>query len=343
MKNIMDVFPRYLKTGRPNKEEEKVYNEKVKLFVEKLIEIDNGVDFKAGVRGWCYILEKYGLPKSDFDKAQLDINKLRRNGDIPNGFFAGDVSRSFVCIEGAADDENVEEYAESIIEDIKYSHLYYKPFSKWEHQKYFIQMLVEKADLVSLFEKLCKQFSIPLTSGKGWSGIGQRKQIIHKFKQYESEGKIPVLLYCGDFDPKGLEISKAMRKNLDDLEGATGWNTQNLIIDRFGLNYDFIKEAELTWIDNLETSSKNKINDLSDPKHRDHHQEYVQTYLKRYGARKCEANALVTAPEMGRKLCLDSILKYLDQDILDNYWEETRAEQFKVRKLIPGLLEESLK
>ena len=69
-----------------------------------------------------------------------------------------------------------------------------------------------------------------------------------------------------------------------------------IISDRFGLNYNFIEANHLTWIDNLETSSGG---DLASTRHPDHSKPYVQDYLARFGGRKCEANALVVTPDRG--------------------------------------------
>jgi hypothetical protein len=52
---------------------------------------------------------------------------------------------------------------------------------------------------------------------------------------------------------------------------------------------------------------------------------YVQDYIKKYGARKCEANAILIAKEAGRKLCRDSIEKYIGHDSLERF-EERRQE-----------------
>jgi hypothetical protein len=94
-------------------------------------------------------------------------------------------------------------------------------------------------------------------------------------------------------------------------DGFKGYDPQNLIIDRVGLNYDFIKENNLLWIENLMTSSGK---DLSSPTHSRHNSEYVQDYIKKYGVRKCEANALLRVPDKARALCENAIVKYLGKD-----------------------------
>jgi len=37
----------------------------------------------------------------------------------------------------------------------------------------------------------------------------------------------------------------------------------------------------------------------------------VQDYIARFGVRKCEANALVVAPDIGRQLCREAILRHV--------------------------------
>src|SRR5215472_1962000 len=130
------------------------------------------------------------------------------------------------------------------------------------------------------------------------------------------EGKQCALLYFGDHDPGGLHISDFLRANFEELERAVGWSPRYLIIDRFGLDYNFIERNGLTWIENLATGSGKS---LADPKHPDHFKAYVQTYLRRFGARKVEANALVARPEAGRELCRQAILRYVPESAIDDY------------------------
>ena len=97
-------------------------------------------------------------------------------------------------------------------------------------------------------------------------------------------------------------------------------------IVRFGLNYDFIKKHKFTWIDNLITGNKNHL-DLSSPTHRNHNMVYVQDYLKKIGARKCEANVLMTVPKLASKLVRDAIEDYLGIDALYRFQKKTDEVQ----------------
>ena len=137
-----------------------------------------------------------------------------------------------------------------------------------------------------------------------------------------------MLTYCGDHDCDGLRISDFLRKNLEDIrdihweDGTEGYDPRDLIIERFGLNYDFIIKNKLVWIDNLITGSGKN---LASPTHKNFYMPYVQDYIKKYGVRKCEANAILIAKEAGRKLCRDAIEKYIGHDSLERF-EERRQE-----------------
>jgi len=170
----------------------------------------------------------------------------------------------------------------------------------------------------------------PVWSGnsKGWSSMLQRAEYARRFALAERQGLKCVLLYMGDHDPDGLRISDFIRKNLVDIQdvkwsdGLPGYKPYKLIIERFGLNFDFIEQNNLTWIDNLITGSGKN---LASPSHRNFNMEYVQQYLSEIGERKCEANAVVTMPDSARDLIRKTIEGYLGEDALDRFEERRQA------------------
>jgi hypothetical protein len=151
------------------------------------------------------------------------------------------------------------------------------------------------------------------------------------------QGKRCVLLYCGDHDPSGLQISGDIRSNMESMTDATGYSPVDLIIDRFGLNADFIdREIPQSWTDNLITSSGE---DLADPGHNDHKKPYVQNYIRQFGVRKVEANALVVRPEAGRRLCLDAIRRYIPDDLLSDFEARRETARQEARAAAAQLLQ----
>ncbi|MDD2869745.1 hypothetical protein [Neomegalonema sp.] len=291
-------------------------------FCKAILEIRSRLDFSIGSRGWCYILEEHGLNKGDFDAAQALITDCRKTGELPLDICAEDDAREFINLEHI-DKTTPEDEAAAAIDYISRAHTTYRPFSFWRFQEFYVEALVEKADLKSLFAPVCREFNVPLANGRGSSDLNSRAAMMRRFTEHEAAGRQCVLLYAGDHDPAGLRISDFLLKNLADLSGATGWSPDRLIVDRFGLNDDFIAAHKLTWIENLETGSGGR---LDDPRHPDHAKSYVQDYLRKFGARKVEANALVTRPEAGRRLCREAILKYVDAGAARDAWIASTKE-----------------
>jgi hypothetical protein len=259
--------------GRLSAQKQAEYDAQVERFCAQLKEIRSTLDFSVSARGWCYILEEHGLLKSEFDKAQHMMLVCRKSGQLPLNFCADDDTRSFDNLE-QIDEEDAEEYAQYKIDDLlTYGHEDYIPFSFWEDQKYYVEMWVEKIDLKSLFTRVCEEFHVPIASVKGWADFNTKVASMQRFEEWEGRGNKCVLLHCGDHDPAGLQISDTIRSNMEDLSGAVGWAPDDLIIERFGLNYEFIQRHRLSWIENLETSSGKYP--LDDERHEDHLKPYV--------------------------------------------------------------------
>jgi hypothetical protein len=302
--------------------------EKLQQFADQLKSISRDIGFKVSARGWCYILENQGtITKDQFNLVNNWINEAVVKGLLPVDFVAEDSSRQFSGVEFP--DGNIKDYLKDSIRSVNSVSNWYTP-DWWDGEQYYIQVVVEKIDLKTLFQPIAKQYHIPIANARGWSSILQRAEFARRFKDAEERGLKCVLLYCGDHDPDGLRISETMRKNLQDLQnvqwadGETGYDPTNLVIHRFGLNYDFITKNHLSWIDNLTTGSGK---DLASPSHRNHSLPYVQDYLARYGARKCEANALVIAPQAGRQLFEDTIKMYVGDALQRFNQKRTQVKQ----------------
>jgi hypothetical protein len=318
-------------------------------FSKIMTQLADQVGMKLSSRGWGYQLEGFKfITKADFDRVEALINECRQNGLLPVDFVAEEDARAFSGVETPTQDSPQQHLGEWIKATLQ-AEEYYTP-DWWEDEEYYIQMVVEKIDLKTLFGPICKQYHVPIATSRGWSSLLQRAEYARRFSEAEANGLDCVLLYCGDHDPDGLRISECLRDNLEQLQdavwsdGTEGYDPTDLTIDRFGLNYDFIEENQLTWIDNLITGSGK---DLASPSHPNHNQPYVQEYLRKFGARKCEANALVIVPDAAQNLCRETIEKYLDSDALDRF-EAKRQEirdiltDFKKKTGLQDTLEKSL-
>ncbi len=318
----------------------------MKEFGLKLMEMQDRFEDKISARGWCYILEDARLiNKDEFNKGEKIINDCRKQGFLPVDFTAQDGSRELWGREPDEDDEK--EYIVNWIKGIqnnitkKYAHEFNS------NQEYYLVVMVEKIDLRNLFSRICNDLQIPIANARGWSDINLRNNLIKKFAAAKERGQKPVLLYCGDYDPAGIDISNTLKKNLNDLENATGYNTNDLDleVDRFGINLDFIEENNLVWIDNLMTATGGHIASLVNGEivqgktkkgapHPDFNKPSVQKYLREVGVRKVEANALIVAPEKGKELLLKAIYKYHPEEVCNSYLEERKVRREHIDEVL---------
>ena len=358
---MTDIFIPKLGRGRPSDRVKQRYAQEVMAFCTRIREIRANPGFSGQLPRLVLHSGRARRHQGRLPGHSKPIHRLPEVGSPAIEICAEDEARAADHIEDV-DDETPEEFAQSWIYTLRNVHEGYNPISLWEDSDYYVEMWVEKIDLKSLFSDICKRYTIPLVNIRGRTCLNSRAGTMRRFREREAEGKQCVLLYCGDHDPSGLAISREIRSDMESMSGATGYHPRpytleeeerirnhqrlgladlppdiddGLVIDRFGLNKDFIDQQGLSWSENLETSSGG---DLASPRHPDHGKDYVQSYLKKFGARKVEANALVVRPEAGRQLCLDAIRRYIPDDLLEDFESRRAAAQGEAREALAQLL-----
>ncbi len=297
--------------------------------VEVLKDLQSKIDFRVSARGWCYAMEQEGyVTKSQFNKVEEAINTCRKEGILPVNFVAEEDARAFAGVEKPTG-ETIKELLRRMLYDVLHGYNHFSP--DWmEGESYYIQVLVEKVDLKTMFAPVCKDYRIPIANAKGWSSVLQRAEYARRFQEAETQGLKCVLLYCGDLDPDGLRISDAIRKNLQQIsdvkwsDSVRGYDPKDLIIERVGLNYDFVIQNNYSWIDNLITGTGKN---LANKKHPNFKYPYIQNYLRTIGERKCESNVMITTPDIARQLLRTAIEKYLGVDAVTRFQEKRQVIQ----------------
>ena len=323
--------------GRQSVESQGRHQAALRRFCDELIAVRDTLSVTPESRSWCYILEGYGLDKGDFDKAQKVIGECRKNGMLPVNIVAADQRRATDGDWSEADDETPEEFARMIAQRISYAHLNYAPVCPHDYQDCYVEVVVEKGDIAKLFAKVTNKFYVPVTPMRGWADINSRFDLIQRLDRWSY--KRCVVLCCTDLDPGGLRIADFLRENLAALEGATDWRPDDLEIVRFGLDADFVEANNLTWIDNLETSSGGR---LDDPRHADFGKPYVQDYLERFGARKVELNALMAHQQAAYGLVRDAITPYIDPVGMAQFHDDLRGAQTQAARAMPMAVQAAL-
>lgn len=321
-------FPRRAR-GRQSAEAEAAYYSSVIRLRRWMQNYVHRLGFAPSSRGWCYALESAGaITKGEFDMAIRTMAALRKSGHLPFSLVAADDARALDGFDNYSREDTPEAFLLNRLKTaIKQSEAY-RPVSYWEHQTYYPIVMVEKVDLVGLFRPVLPD-AVKIFNARGFADVNSRVELIRELQWAEDNDLEPVLLYCGDHDPAGLMISDTLPGQLAEIAETLGYyDLEDLEIVRFGLNADQIEAAQLTWIDNLITSSGK---DLASKRHPDHQKPYVQDYLAEHGARKVEANALIAAPELGREIMAEEIWCWLDEDAVRR-WEEENASSIRRAK-----------
>ena len=109
-------------------------------------------------------------------------------------------------------ESSVDEAKESIR---SWMELYFK--NRWENQPYYPEVFIEKKALQGVFKKPCIENRIALGACKGYPSLTFLNEATERFKIAESNGKIPIILYFGDYDPSGEDIPRAIEENIKRL------------------------------------------------------------------------------------------------------------------------------
>lgn len=87
--------------------------------------------------------------------------------------------------------------------------------NRWENQYYYPEVLIEKKALQGVFESTCKRWNVALGACKGYPSLTFLNDAYHRFRDAESNGKKPVIIYFGDYDPSGEDIPRSIKENLN--------------------------------------------------------------------------------------------------------------------------------
>lgn len=279
--------------------------------------------FAPVARSWLYAFESEGvIAKGEFTWAGKWLADRRKEGLIPFHLVGADTTRALTGCDIYDAEETPREYINRQLRESLEEAKRYWPSSYWKHQTYFPIIWTEKRDLIKLFEPELPD-AVRRFASKGQADVNSRVALIKECQWAEEKGLEPVILYCGDLDPMGMQISNGIVENLSPLAEVLDWGSglaamlEGGRIVRFGLNADFVDRNGLLWIDGLETSSGEN---LADPRHNHHKFPYVQSYLQNYGERKVEANALIARPQAARYLISEELWEWLDRDG-HNQWE----------------------
>lgn len=301
--------------------------------------------YKFGPRGWAYYAEGLGLiTKGEFDRFEKLLTDMRKGGELDPDVIEPDASRMATTVyDYAADTDTPEEHAEWAVGEIRerlnlLSRIYHA-HGYWDDLDFYVEMIVEKKDLVQIFKDTADRYNVRITNGKGDTDIHTRLAMLKRFRDHSYAGRRCVLLAIGDHDPKGLHIVDGLHRTIMSCANIKGldWDYPDFEVVNIGLTERQIDDLGLMKIGNLETGGGR---DLSDQRHPDHYKPYVQDYLARFGVWKCEANALVGNPRKAKALLESAINDFIPASHIDDIRDRNAPAQEAVRGEIARLMQD---
>ena len=113
---------------------------------------------------------------------------------------------------------------------------------KWADQPWHVEVMVEKQALEGVLVPVCRDLDVPFTANKGYSSDSMMyrigKQLEAKF--YE-ENKLILVVYLGDHDPSGIDMTRDIEERLSMFSGIPDWGDKPIIVERAALNMDQIE------------------------------------------------------------------------------------------------------
>lgn len=137
----------------------------------------------------------------------------------------------------------------------------------WQDQENYLEVMVEKQALEGVLVPVCNRYAVRFTANKGYCSsstlyeTGKRIAAMHP-------GKTCYILYLGDHDPSGLDMTRDIK------ERVTMFSKSPVIVERLALNYDQVLALNPPENPAKETDAR-----------------YME-YLKNYGAASWELDAI---------------------------------------------------
>jgi len=167
----------------------------------------------------------------------------------------------------------------------------------WRDQDNYLEVMVEKQALEGVLIPVCNQWGVRFTANKGYCSSSTLYETGKRIAALQP-GKTCHILYLGDHDPSGLDMTRDIKERL------TMFSNNPVIVERLALNYDQILVLKPPENPAKETDARYK------------------DYLRNYGAASWELDAIEP------RALADMVTAAIENKITDlTAWDDTRELQ----------------
>ncbi len=109
----------------------------------------------------------------------------------------------------------------------------------WENQPHYVEVWIEKDALLGVIERPCWELDVPYMSCRGYMSQSEEWAAANRFSEAADSGRKPVLIYLGDHDPSGIDMS---RDHTDRLAMFLSHLGAEVDVRRVALNIDQVHQ-----------------------------------------------------------------------------------------------------
>lgn len=112
---------------------------------------------------------------------------------------------------------------------------YWYRVPKWDNQEFYPVVLIEKDALKGVMAHTCRSYQVPLLSCRGYPSQTVMQDLATRLGHRVDSGQTPVVLYFGDHDPSGLNMTPDIEGRLEMFIG------EGVEVKRMALNMDQVE------------------------------------------------------------------------------------------------------
>lgn len=101
----------------------------------------------------------------------------------------------------------------------------------WLKQTHHVEVMVEKDALSGVLEPVCNELRITFTANKGYTSLSNLYEASRRMRRWVDAGKMVVVLYMGDHDPSGIDMTRDITERLDLLTGGRVTDVRRLALN----------------------------------------------------------------------------------------------------------------
>lgn len=189
----------------------------------------------------------------------------------------------------------------------------------WADQPEYLEVMIEKQALEGVLIPVCAQWDVPFTANRGYSSSSTMYEAGRRLYKRLRDEKPVTVLYLGDHDPSGLDMTRDVEERLRLFTDSTLDDTITVNVERIALNMPQIEE-----LNPPENPAK-----MSDSR--------AEEYVKRYGNSSWELDAI--NPRQLAELVGNAIQQHIDTRI----WAASLKKQTAGREALTKMATDARK